>query len=220
MINFLKKNKLTLWQEELFAVLLFIVSLMLLKFFPSQNSIGQTLTGFAFILGLLPFLFIKFILKKDIRNFGWQIVSWKKYQKWIITFFIASLALGFLSILLPLVRENYFINTLVAKYFWAFVFYELVIVNILVFLETAFFQGFILSALKDKLGKMSILAAFLAFMIYLFILQGLDWSLLPFLLIFLATSFLSYLTRSFYWSYGIILMSHILIDAYFIRAIH
>lgn len=220
MKNFYQKFNLIDWQEELFALLISAVSLTLLRFFPSQNSLGQNLTGFVFALALLPLLFSKFIIKKSLKNFGWIFVGWKENAKWIISTLLLSFLVGFGLIFLPIVKENYFINVLVAKYFWAFVFYELVIINILTFLETSFFQGFVLFSFKEKLGKMSILLSFVGFILYLFLMKGFDWSIIPFIGAFVLTSFLTFKTRSFFWSYTIILILHIAIDAYFISAIH
>lgn len=220
MKNFYQKFDLASWQEEIFAMLIFVVSLSLLKFFPSQNSLGQNLTGFVFALALLPYLFSKFIIKKSLESFGWHFVSWKENAKWIIGTLLLSFLIGFGLTFWPLVKENYFINVLVAKYFWAFVFYELIIINILTFLEVSFFQGFVLFSFKEKLGKFSLLLSLIGFMLYLFLMKGFDWSIIPFIGAFALTSFLTFKIRSFFWSYLIILVLHIAIDAYFISAIH
>ena len=215
-----KKIVLNRWKDEFFTLLLFLICLMLLIFFPSQNHIGQTLIGFVFILFVLPWLFSRLVIKQPLKNLGWKTISWSKNKLWIAGFLISSVIIGLLIVQIPFIRENYLINTTVARYFWAFLFYELVIFNLLAFLETSFFQGFLLMIFKNKLKRWSLVVSFILFLIYIFSFVGFQWSLTPFIVIMGITSLLSYRAESFFWSYVAILISDILINASFIRAIH
>ncbi|MFA4817773.1 MAG: hypothetical protein WC608_03600 [Parcubacteria group bacterium] len=216
MVNYKKLNILA-WREDLVTLAVIAFCLLLVTFFPASGT-SQFFTKTLFFLLVVPILYIKLILKKSLSQFGFNLKNPKPGILW------SSAALG-LSLLLFFAFLHFypFSNTnlpnAITVSFWAFLFYELVIVSSLFFLQQFFTQGFALFSFKEKFGIWSIVFSFLVLLIFLLSNNSLALSDLPLLVFFLTGSLVSYKSGSFIYSYAAGLLFFILTHSYLIHLI-
>lgn len=203
------------WKTELVSSAIVVLCLALVYLFPTSGAL-QNITKNLFFLILLPGLYIKFILKKDLSDYGFNLQN-KKIGLW---WALGMLAASFLAILLLLrfyhFENNYLIPAYIANNFWIFIFYELVLVNLLLFINEFFFKGFLLFTFSEKLGIWTILIQFLVYVLFLLSAGSLNWQLTPMILISLLGGIVTYKSRSFLYSYAASLLFLLFLDAYVI----
>lgn len=203
------------WKETLLSFLIAVFCLLLSYFFPAKDYL-QTLTKSVFFLMVIPFLYIKLVLQKNISDFG---INWKNKK--------AGLLWG--GLLLPILAVLFFLIIRYTEFgkiysppnfaktsFEYFLLYELVLVNMLFLLQEMFFKGFLLSALREKLGSWSILIQSAVFLFPLLIFSDYFLETLPMVILSVLGGFVAYKNRSFVFSYLSGITFLILLDAYII----
>jgi len=195
------------------------LSLFLAYLFPVQNTF-QGFSRIIFFMLLLPILYIKLILKKDLFSFGLNLHNQKAGFLWsagmlLALGILAGLLFHFFSFEKYVSLPNYVLHN-----FWLFVFYELVLINILFFITEFFFHGFLLSSLQQKLGVWSILLQFLILFIFASALETPSLKSLPSLAISLIGGFVSYKTKSFIYAYLGGFLFIFFFDAYIIHILN
>jgi hypothetical protein len=211
----IEKQVLGQWKEALSSFLMAIFCFFMVYYFPVDDYL-QNLTKNIFFLLVIPFLYVKFVLQKNIRDFG---ISWGDKKTGLIwggALFLFLAVLFFLIIRYTEFDKTYAPPVFVQINFWYFLLYELVLVNLLFLLQEIFFKGFLLSALRAKLGYWSILVQSLVFLFPLFIFSSYFFETLPLVVISLLGGLVAYKSRTFVFSYlaGIIFL--IILDAYII----
>lgn len=192
-------------QSSIFALL----CLGLFLIFPF-SGVGQTITTLAAFLLITPILYTKFILKKDLESIGVSFGNKKSGLLWGFLMLVGSLLIAFL-----LSKTAYVgIFTLPAGImtdFKLFLFYELILANIILFILVFFFHGFVLCSLSVKLRWWAAATATLLFLALLLLTNNARW--IP---IVLTGSVLAYKTQSFVYSYFMSLIFMIFFDTYLI----
>ena len=186
--------------------------------FPAQSGF-QEVTKSIFFLVLVPALYIKFILKKSLSDFGLNLQNKKTGILLGIALF-AILAILFLAFLkyTPL-KSGYELPTLAVDNFWYFLFYELLFVNFFLVIYEFFFRGFVLFTLAPKLKFWAIPAQTIAFLATLFFAKSLSWTVAPAIAISLTSGILTYKTKSIAYAYLVALVFMFIFDAYLIYTI-
>jgi hypothetical protein len=202
-------------QEMLVNFSVAVICLLLFSFFPA-NSFSQNLTKSLFFLVFIPFLYIKYILKKNFSDFGFSLKINKDDLIWGGLMLAISLLIIYLLANFTAFGKNYHLSHNVSKSFWLFAFYELVLVNVLFFIQEYFFKGFIISIFRGKIGYLSILIQAIIYLIPLWIFSSSIWQAIPLSIFALAGGLAAFKGRSFIYSYipGIFFL--IITDAYII----
>lgn len=206
------------WKDLLASSFALIVCLFLFYFFPASGPL-QNLSRSLFFLFIVPLLYVKIILKRDLRDFGFAFSASRNGFLWLGGTLLAALLVAYALVNLTSFKDAYINMIPFAAYssFRSFIFYELIFVNFVLFLHEAFFNGFVLFAFKETFNYWSILIATLSFLIFLALINALDWRMVPSIIAVALGSWTAYKTHSFVYSYLMGFAFMIILDAYVIH---
>lgn len=205
----------SLWKTELISSVVILACLLLVVFFPTQGVL-QNFSASLFFFFLLPTLYIKFILKKDLRAFGFNLQNPKTGFSWALGMLIVSALIIFILIHFFNFEKKYLMPAYLAQNFGIFLFYELVLVNFILFIQEFFFKGFVLFLFSEKLGFLAAILQALIFTLFLLFASDLNWKLAPFIILSFTGGIVAHKSRSFLYSYLMSLFFLIILDAYII----
>jgi membrane protease YdiL (CAAX protease family) len=209
------KQFISAWKTELISSVVILACLLLIIFFPTQD-ISQKFSLNLFFFFLLPILYIKLILKKDLRNFGFNLQNTKIGIIWAIGMFFVSALIIFILIHFFDFENKYLLPAYLAQNFGIFLLYELILVNILLFIQEFFFKGFILFLFSEKFGFAVAIIQALIFTFFLLFTNDLTWKLAPLIILSFTGGVVTYKSRSFLYSYLMSLFFLIILDTYII----
>jgi hypothetical protein len=211
----IEKKHFDQWKETLVSFLIAVSCFFLAYIFPADDYLQNLTKNISFLI-VLPFLYIRLILQKDIRDFGFNLNHKKTGMLWgaIMFFFLA--VLFFFLIRYTGFAQAYELPIFIKINFGYFLLYEMVLINLLFLSQEIFFKGFLLSVLREKLGYWSILIQSIVFLFPLMILSSYFMGTLPMVAISLLGGFVAYKSRSFVFSYLSGLIFLIFLDAYII----
>jgi membrane protease YdiL (CAAX protease family) len=196
-----------------FCIILFCLLLSL--FFPVNNS-AQLLTKNIFFLILVPILYYKMILKKNISSFGLSLGDKKAGIFWGIVLLLINLAFFYLLYTFTAFEKNYILPNYIVHNFWIFLLYELILVNIFVFIQEFFYRGFILLYFSKQIGPLAIFIQFIFFVLFLLPTGSSFWQMSPALVISLTSGIIVYRSRSILYSWISTILSLIILDSFII----
>lgn len=173
------------------------VCLSLFRFFSRENTL-QTFTIIIAFFFLVPWLYIRIILKKKLKNFGWQIGDWKAGLVWSGASFLVSAALGYLVIYILRLPDHY--SVFFRENFWLFLANEVLIFGLFTALYEFFFRGFLMFYLEDYLGKMAPAVQFPAFLLFFWLAGFINWQNIFYIVIAFFSGFITYKSRSIIYS--------------------
>ena len=206
---------LTEWREVLTGSFLALACLGLFISFPSKGPV-QDLSRLLFFLLIVPALYIKMILKKNFRDFGLTFRATREKALWLAGMLVSSLLISYLLIRFTSFKDGYILPDYVLGSFWWFLVYELIFVNLWLFIHESFYRGFIFFTLAERFGFLAIPVATSFFVIFLLLTKAFSWTMAPYVIISLTGGWLTYKTRSFVYSYLMGLSFIIILDAYLI----
>lgn len=212
-----------IWKDSELSVssALILVCLFLSIAFPvDKESLGQLLTKNIFFLVIIPALYIKLILKKDLSDFGLNTKDKKKGLIWGAFFLVALLCVYYLLLNYTLLPKKYILPQNIVSSFAFFLIYELILMNILIFTYEFFFRGFILFLFSKKIGYWAILLQAVIFLAFSLISNGFFWQFSAPLILSLSSGFLAYRSRSFIFSYIVSLVFIIIMNSYIIYSVN
>jgi hypothetical protein len=206
------------WKETLASSFVIIVCLFLFYFFPVNGAIQDLSRSLIFLL-IIPVLYVKIILKKDVSGFGFVFSGYRKGFFWMGGTLLVALLIAYALINFTGFKEAYINMIPFAAYnnFLAFLLYELVFVNFMLFLHEAFFNGFVFFTFKEIFGYWSILVVTLSFLGFLLAANALDWRMAPWIIALPLGAWSAYENRSFIYSYLMGFTFMIILDAYVIH---
>lgn len=204
-----------MWKEEVIGTAIFLLCFFLALYFPAYGNLQQFSSSLFFLL-LLPVLYIKFVLKKDLQDFGFNMQNNKIGFLWALAMLAVSFLIIFILMRFFQFQNHYPIQAYIGNNFWAFLFYEFVLVNYMLFLQESFFKGFFLFTLTKKIGFASFFVQAFFYIIFLLAIQPLDWKVAPFIIISLTGGIVAYKSKSFIFSYLMSLIFLIALDSYII----
>jgi membrane protease YdiL (CAAX protease family) len=204
---------LTYWKEEIIGLAVFLTCILLVIFFPTNGHLQQFSSVFFFFF-VVPFLYIKFILKKNVRDFGFNLENKKTGFLWAAAMLGVTLLIFF--ILIKTFNFHTFYSTYLGSNFFAFLFYQLVLVNFILFMQEFFFKGFLLFSLENKLGIFAFLIQAIVFISFLGLTTSFSWQMAPMAILSLTGGFVAYKSKSFVYSYLMSLVFLIILDTYII----
>lgn len=210
-----EKNKKEDWGFFV-ATVFFIGTCILLSFFFPSNTETQNFIGNLFFLLIAPILYIKFVLKEKISQFGLNLKNKKAGFLWggIMLFF--SCLIMFFLIKETNFLANYQILTAMTKDFSIFLLMILIFFNSILFIQEYFFHGFILSFFSLYIGKWAILLQFGIYFLTILIFKQDLWSFSPSLILSLTGGITAYKSQSMIYSYLSGLLFLIFFNAYLV----
>jgi hypothetical protein len=213
--NFFKDSVLSVSSFVILACLFLSVS------FPAEAGFQQ-ITKNLFFMILIPILYIKLVLKTNLKNFGFTLsdkINRKAGIIWAILMLFTSLLVVYLMINYTDFKKSYALTDYIANNFWIFLIYELIVVNILLFIQSFFYQGFVLFTFFKKLDYWSVFVQFFLYLLFIFVLGNFSWQLAPFIILSFTGGWVAYKSHSFIYSYIMGLLFVIILDSYIIYTI-
>ena len=191
-------------------------------FFPENNFL-QSLTKGLFFFFLIPVLYIKFVLKKEMSDFGLNVRQIRTGVAWGLSMLLLGSVLMYLVISYTDFFNHYAVSLSVVGNFWIFIFYNLVILNIFLFFQEYFFRGFVLNVFSPKFFAWSILietVLYAAVFLTESLMSGKSfWTSVPFIILSLTGGVTAYKSKSmvYSWISGVIFL--LLLNSYLIHII-
>ena len=205
-----------IWKKEIITFLVVFLCLLLAVSFPANGDF-QLLSRIIFFLIILPVLFIKFVLKSQLQEFGLNLSDTRKGLLWSFVMLIVSYLIALILFYFFHLENKYTIPSFVIDNFWVFVFYELAVMNFIIFVFEFFFRGFLQTILERRIGFWSPLIQFFVFLVFLFLTQKLAWQYAPLIIVSLTGGIVAYKSKSFIYSYLMALIFTISFDLYIIE---
>ncbi len=209
---------LSFFRRFLITFLLVIFSLLFLFFFSESETVSPILQQF--IVSIVFFLIIPLVYSRIVMKEPWENIGFQKGYFW------TGLFLGILSVLFtfsifwwtinffPSFKESYVLPGIVQVSFWWFVFYELIVVSILLMLYEVFFRGLIQFFWLKDFGMWAILIQTLFFV--LFSINDISWQRFPLLLFCPFAGLIVYFSKSLWYSFVASWMFLFLVDIFFL----
>jgi hypothetical protein len=211
------KNKIVGSNTEFLVSLAFsVVCIALFMLFPANNT-AQSLTKNIFFLFILPVLYIKLVLGKKLSFFGFNLKNKKIGFFWGAIGVVFSLAISWYLFKYTDFRLGYRLPDYVVANFWLFLIYELLMVNFFSFVQSFFFQGFLLFTLEPKIGFWSVPIQSAVYVLIFLLAGSRFWIIAPFTIASFFGGIAALKSRSFTYSYFMSLLYIILLDALLIR---
>jgi len=211
----LKKFNLNLFSHNQELVISFLVAVLCLFLglaFPSQNS-AQLITKNLFFLILLPTIYAKIFLKKNLFDLGFNLKNKLSGLYWSVGLALFLFLLFYLFLNYTPFRTNYKLSPEIMANFWFFIGYELLLVNFIIFINEFFFRGFLFALFREKFAHWTIFLQALIYFIALFFTGAFSWQILPFILFSVSGGILAYKTKSFLYSYFMHIFVIIILDS-------
>jgi len=151
-----KASRLIFSQRELVIAFCVMVAVFVSWLYPIK-SIGESFFVSFALFFIFPLVIVKFLLKEPLSNFG---LSWGDKRKGIA---YASgvtaifLLLNFLLVSQPALRGKLLIAPDIARNFWYFLLFALIVSPALHFFWEFFFRGFMQMGLQEKFGAYAII---------------------------------------------------------------
>ncbi len=207
-------TKLSFYKEKVVISTVIFLCLLLSVTFPVSDSI-QSISRSIFFLIILPILYIKLISKETLSSWGW--IKPNKISGLFLSLILLALGsvLFFLLIRFVGFSSHYQVPLFAKNSFADFLLYELFFLNVYFFSQEVFFKSFVLFAFK-QFSAWAVLIQSGLYLLVLLISKDLSWQTTPFIFISLAGGWLTYKTKSFFYSYFFGLLFIITLDAYII----
>lgn len=212
-----------LFRDSQFMVtfLVALVCLFLSLTFPVDNgSLAQLLTKSIFFLVIIPALYIKMILKKDLSDFGLNIKNKEAGITTGILLLVILVLTYYVLFTYTSLQKKYLLPDNVVAKFPFFLLYELFLMNILLFSYEFFYRGFLLSAFSEKFGYWAILFQGIISILFFTLSNGFFWQFCALNALSFTNGFLAYRSKSFIFPYILSLLFIIIMDSYIIYSIH
>ena len=199
-INYKKRRE--LFDVETVVTLTVVLACMLLfSFFPVKNSFQEVVLSLVFLF-LVPYLYIRVILKKKLADFGFQIKKWRGGFLIMPACFLIMGIFFYVVFKYTEFNKTYFLGEYeMVNSFWYLFIYEFLIINLFVFLYEAFFRGFLMFYFKDRFDIFSVFIQFLLFLVFLDLLERLSMDYIFYMMAALLSGLIAYKSKSLVYSY-------------------
>lgn len=194
-LNLFAKNK------TIFSTILLIGACLVSFYFFPTNGLAEKITALLVFFLVVPFLYLRILLKKDLKNYGWQIGDWK--QGLILAGISLLISLGLFALLFYKTNftDFHLLPTVFKNNFFYFLFYEFIVVNFYLLIYELFFRSFLMFSFSEKLGLFSIGLQFLVFLGFVFVSAGLTWEYALFIISAFFSGIITYRSKSLLYSW-------------------
>lgn len=186
-------------REFIITMIFIVISLGLYIIFPAKD-IFQQLMGTIVFLVLLPFIFIKYILKNPDSVIGFKVGEHKKGLLYsgaslIACFLIFAVQSYFYNFL-----NKYAVPSFIVGNFFKFTAYELFLILPIVVIFDFYFRGFIMGIFSKKIGYWSILFQSIVFFLFLLFSGSNLIQFAPYLIFSIFGGWIAFKSRSLIYS--------------------
>lgn len=207
------------WKEDLTTLAVIVVCLGLFFLFPSQGP-AQAITASLIFLFLAPFLYIKLILKKHLRSYGWRIGDWKKGVLFAAVSLVLSLLIFYAFYHYTNFPKAYKLPLSATQNFLFFLLYEFLLVGFFLALYEFFFRGFFMFSFSGKIGLAAPFCQWFLFLAFLFLAGNFSWQNAPYIITALFSGLITYKSRSLWYSFAFSLSFLLIADAVIIKLLY
>lgn len=208
-------------QELIISFLIIFACLFLCNVFPvDSGSLIQLLTKNIFFLVVIPALYVKIILKKNLSDFGLNIKNKKVGLTLGIIIFLALLLVYYVLFNYTSLEKKYLLPKNITGQFAFFLVYELVIMNILLFSQEFFYRGFMLNLLLKKFGFWAIAIQSTVFILVSIFSNSFFWQFSIPIVLSVSNGYLAAKSKSFLFSYIVSLLFIIIANSYIIYSVN
>ncbi len=193
-----------------------LLCLFLYALFPTRNVFQQIVCSLTFLL-VIPFLYVKIILKKSIKDFGFKAGNLPTGIFWSVISLLFSASIAYIIFKYFGFSGKYPFPQYLASNFIAFLAYEIFLVGLFAFLYEVFFRGFLMLSFK-KMGIWSVFLQAFVFMLFFFLSGSVSWKFLPYMIFVLFSGTIVYLSDSIIYSFIAFMCFSIIFDSLFIYA--
>ena len=205
-------------KEDLITGGVIIACLFLYAIFPTNNIFQQIISSLTFLL-VIPFLYVKIILKKSIKNFGFKKGNWMTGIFWSVISLIISSSIAYIIFRYFGFLEKYPFPRYLTSHFLLFLAYEILLVGFFAFLYETFFRGFLMLSFSKKIGLWSIVLQTLVFLLFFYLSGNISWTMVPYIIFLFFSGIITYLSGSIIYSLATFVVFNIIFDSFFIYAI-
>lgn len=166
-------------------------------FFPANGTVQSFLSGIVF-LTLFPYLVIKFVFKEPVSAYGLTLPTFtKKLSFQIALLFFLALGIFLLLFAFTPLGNFYFPPAFLSQGFFLFFLYSLLGGCLFSLMFSSFFQGFLFFFFRNFGKEWAILVQWVCFILFLFLIGKLNWSMAPYIYVALFSGTVVSLSRSF-----------------------
>jgi membrane protease YdiL (CAAX protease family) len=202
-------------KEFITSVIFFILLVCVFALFPTNNNF-QNILSMIFFLIILPILYIKVILKKNLSEFGIRVGNYKNGLIYGFSGIVSFILLFIVVIKYTKFLSYYSLPAYVVNSFSFFLVYELFLVSIAVIVYGFFFNGFVYFICEPFFKKWSIIIQSMLFLILVLLIGTSKWSFLPYLIFSLFAGIIVFKSRSIFYALVAQFLVIILLDTYII----
>lgn len=209
------KQKLSENKEFFISLTVALVCLVLFFLFPAGN-LAQKITKTVFFMFLLPVLYIKLILRKNLRAFG---LNFKNPKFGILgSILLIILSVGIFWAILRFAPESSpreMPRFIVENFGW-FLLYELLIVNLYLFSFEFFFRGFLITVFPLNWRMWSVYLQAAVFGIFAALSGATPTQIVSDVILAAGAGIVMQKTGSIFYAYSAAIFSTFILDAYLI----
>lgn len=196
-MNFFTKNRI-----GFSAIIIAMICFALFLFFPTSNLFQQISVAIAFFL-ITPILYIRIILKENLRSYGIQF----KFDGYNL-FLSAIFALVLISLLYVIIKYTGLLSGFsspqsIAGDFKIFILYEVIAVGVFTFIFEFFFRGFIAIGIGSFAKHWAVLLQFIFLVGLVMATQAQDWTMILYAISAPFSGFMAYKSKSIAYSFAV-----------------
>lgn len=205
-------------KEDAITAAVIFFCLLLYSVFPTDNVFQQIISSATFLL-VIPVLYVKIILKKDLKYLGIRKGNWQAGVMWSVISLIISVLVAYILFNYFGLAQKYFLPRHIVDSFAFFLLYEIVLFGFFTFLYEVFFRGFLMLSFSKKIELWAIPLQALIFLALFFFSRGVHWTLTPYLIFLIFSGITVYFSRSIFYSFITFLIFNIIFDSFYIHLV-
>lgn len=202
-------------KEDVITAAVIFFCLLLYSVFPTDNVFQQIVSSVTFLL-VIPVLYVKIILKKDLKYLGIRKGNWQAGIAWSVISLIISVSVAYILFNYFGFAQKYFLPRHIVDSFAFFLLYEIILFGFFTSLYEIFFRGFLMLSFSKKIGSWAIILQSLIFLALFFFSRGVHWTLTPYLIFLIFSGITAYFSRSIFYSFITFLIFNIIFDSFYI----
>lgn len=187
-------------QRLIFVHVIAVASTLLTVLFPMNGEFQSALALFTFLV-VIPLLSLKIIFQKKLPQYGFTLPTERKIILEASGIFLGALLVYAILILVSPIKPEYLMVEVTAPYAKEFFYHAVFWPGLLLFFFTVFFQAFLMKSWEEKIGLWSLLLSTLLFVLWLVIVDGIEWDIIPFIFFTPFAGFMLLRTQSIFYSF-------------------
>ncbi len=205
-------------KEDAITAAVIFFCLLLYSVFPTDNVFQQIVSSATFLL-VIPVLYVKIILKKDLKHLGIRKGNWQTGITWSVISLVISISVAYILFNYFGLAQKYFLPRHIIDSFAFFLLYEIILFGFFTFLYEVFFRGFLMLSFSKKIELWAIPLQALIFLALFFFSRGVHWTLTPYLIFLIFSGITVYFSRSIFYSFISFLIFNIIFDSFYIHLV-